>query len=206
MLKPNPDRSLHLTLWGLLVVVLSWSLIGCHDYFTWWMEAFPFFIGTALLVAVYDRFRFTRLVCYLMFFHAIVLIVGAHYTYAEVPAGHWVKDLLGLARNPYDRLGHFMQGLVPAMVSREILIRNRVVKSRGWLNFIVISICLAFSALYELLEWQTAVWTGEAAESFLGTQGDVWDTQWDMALALIGASTALLLLSGAHDRQLEKTE
>jgi putative membrane protein len=204
MLKPNPDRSLHLTLWGLLVVVLSWSLIGCHDYFTWWMEAFPFFIGTALLLAVYDRFRFTRLVCYLMFFHAIVLIVGAHYTYAEVPAGHWVKNLLGISRNPYDRLGHFMQGLVPAMVSREILIRNRVVKSRGWLNFIVISICLAFSALYELLEWQTAVWTGEAAESFLGTQGDVWDTQWDMALALIGASTALLALSRPHDKQLEQ--
>jgi putative membrane protein len=203
-MHPNPDRRFHLVLWSLVGIVLAWSFVGCHDRFTWFMEIFPVLLGSAILLHFYNRFRFTRLVCWLLFIHAIVLMVGGHYTYAEVPIGNWFRDHFHLSRNYYDRLGHFLQGFVPALISREVLIRRGVVKSRGWLNFIVISICLAISAAYELLEWQTAVWTGGKADSFLGTQGDVWDTQWDMATAFIGASVALLVFSQFHDRQIEK--
>lgn len=203
MLKPNPDRALHLKLWGLVGGVFFWSYVGCHDRFTWFMEVFPVLLGTGMMLAVYDRWRFTRLVCWLLAIHAIVLMVGGHYTYAEVPLFNWIRDAWHLDRNYYDRVGHFLQGFVPAMIAREILIRRGVVQRGAWLNFIVICICLAFSACYELLEWQAAVWTGEKADSFLGTQGDPWDTQWDMALACVGAISALVALGRAHDKQIQ---
>jgi putative membrane protein len=142
------------------------------------------------------------LLCCLLAVHAVILMVGGHYTYAEVPLGFWVRDALGLARNHYDRLGHFAQGFVPAILAREVLLRNTSLRRGGWLFFLVVCVCLAFSAFYELVEWWTALISGEGATAFLGTQGDVWDTQWDMCLALVGALTAQLLLARAHDRQL----
>ena len=182
---------------------LFWSFIS-PDHFTWFLEVVPAFIGLILLVLTRKRFPLTPLLYWLILIHSIILMIGGKYTYANVPAGFWVKDLLGLARNPYDRLGHFAQGFVPAILARELLLRRGVVKSRGWLFFIVTCICLAFSAFYELIEWRTAVATGEKADAFLGTQGDVWDTQWDMATALIGALAGQLLLGRWHDRQLKK--
>ena len=192
------------TLLALFVLIFVWSAIRPHDYFTWILEVFPAIIGLALLVATRRRFPLTPLLCILLFLHAVILAVGGHYTYAEVPLGMWVRDALGLARNHYDRLGHFAQGFVPAMLAREILIRRKVVRGRGWLYFIVVSICLAVSAAYELLEWSVSAATGSQGDAFLGTQGDVWDTQKDMAVALIGAITAPLLLGRLHDRQLSR--
>jgi putative membrane protein len=189
---------------ALFALILVWSAIRPHDYFTWILEVFPAIIGLALLVATRRRFPLTPLLYALLFLHAVILAVGGHYTYAEVPLGAWVSDALGLARNHYDRLGHYAQGFVPAMLAREILIRRKVVRGRGWLYFIVVSICLAVSAAYELLEWSVSSATGSQGDAFLGTQGDVWDTQKDMALALIGAITAPLLLGRIHDRQLAR--
>ncbi len=202
ILTPNPDRQLHLALWLIAGAVMAWSFVGCHDQFTWLMEVFPVLLGSAILLIVYSRWRFSRLVCWLLALHAIVLMVGGHYTYAEVPLFNWIRDTFHLDRNYYDRVGHFLQGFVPAMISREILLRKGVLQRGGWLIFMVICICLAISASYELIEWQAAVWTGEKADSFLGTQGDPWDTQWDMATALIGAAAALLFLSKRHDREM----
>ena len=192
---------------GLLVsaaAVLIWSGIRPHDRFTWILEVAPVLIGVPMLVALWSRFRLTRLVYTLLWVHALVLMVGGKYTYAEVPLGFWLQDAFGFARNHYDRIGHFAQGFVPAMLAREVLVRRSPLAGSRWLPIVVVSFCLAFSALYELIEFWTALSTGEAAEAFLGTQGDVWDTQWDMQMALIGAVTALLLLSGAHDRELER--
>jgi len=181
---------------------LAWSAIAPHDYFTWFLEAAPALIAFILLAATYQRFPLTPLVYGLILIHCLILFLGAHYTYAEVDTFRLVRDFFGWQRNNYDKLGHFAQGFVPAIVAREILIRNSVVNGRGWLNLFVISICLAFSALYELFEWAVAVATGGSAESFLGTQGYLWDTQSDMAMALLGALSALVLLSRVHDRQL----
>lgn len=186
--------------------VLTWSAIHPHDYFTWWLEIFPALIALAVLAATYTRFHFTTFVYALIALHACILFVGGHYTYAEVPLFNWIRDHYHLARNDYDRVGHFAQGFVPALVAREVLLRRKVVLKRGWLFFIVISICLAVSAAYELLEWRVALATGSAAQAFLGTQGDPWDTQEDMATALVGAMTALLLCSRFHDRLLERME
>lgn len=191
---------------GIVAAVLVWSGISPHDRFTWILEVFPVILAIPILIYVYPRFRFTPLVYGLIALHAIILMVGGKYTYAEVPLGFWLKDALGFARNHYDRIGHFAQGFVPAMVAREILIRRSPVGRSRWLPFFVICFCLAFSAFYELIEFWTAVATGEAAEAFLGTQGDPWDTQWDMMLALLGAIAALVLLSRWHDRQLRKVE
>ena len=182
---------------------LAWSAWNPHDYPTWLLEVFPALIALTLLVATRRRFPLTRLVYWLILAHAIVLMIGGHYTYAEVPAGDWVRDLVGGTRNNYDKLGHLVQGFVPAMVVREILVRNGVVARHGWLGLIVVSFCLAVSALYELLEWWVALLSGEAAEAFLGTQGYQWDTQSDMFLAMVGAVLALVLLSRWHDRQLQ---
>jgi len=182
--------------------VLAWSAYKPHDYPTWWLEVSPALIALLLLAATRRRFPLTPLVYGLILLHALVLMVGGHYTYAEVPAGDWVRDWLGGERNNYDKLGHFVQGFLPAMVAREILLRNRVVARRGWLGILVVCICLAVSAFYELLEWWVALVSGEAAEAFLGTQGYAWDTQSDMFLALVGAVAALLLLGRLHDRQL----
>lgn len=183
---------------------LVWSAINPHDYFTWFLEAAPAIFGLVILAATRKRFPLTPLAYALILVHCLILFLGAHYTYAEVDTFRFVRDSFGWQRNNYDKLGHFAQGFVPAIIAREILIRTSVVNGRGWLNLFVISICLAFSALYELFEWGVAVATGDSAESFLGTQGYAWDTQSDMALALIGATLALMCLSAMHDRQLRK--
>jgi putative membrane protein len=187
-----------------LALLLLWSAIRPHDYFTWSLEVAPVLIGVPILIATRNRFRFTTLAYVLLWLHAIVLIVGGHYTYAEVPLGHWARDAFDLSRNHYDRLGHFAQGFVPAIVAREVLVRRSPLKPGWWLFFLVTCVCLAISAAYELVEFGVAVATGEAAEAFLGTQGDPWDTQTDMLLALVGAVAAQLLLGRAHDRQLAR--
>ncbi len=186
----------------IFLLVLVWSAIAPKDYYTWLLEAAPAIVGVLVLLVTYRRFPLTELLYVLILLHCIVLLVGAHYTYAEVPLFDTIKPWFGFERNNYDKLGHFVQGFVPAIIAREILLSNRVVASRAWLNFLVICICLAFSAFYELIEWWVALLSGTAAESFLGTQGFVWDTQSDMAFALLGAIAALLLMSSLHDRQL----
>jgi len=187
-----------------LTGIFIWSGIGCRDGFTWILEVLPVILGAIVLLSIHKRFRFTPLVFWLLWVHGIVLMVGGHYTYAEVPLFNWIRDHFHLARNNYDRVGHFMQGFVPAMVTREILLLAGVVKKGSWIFFTVVCICLAFSASYELFECVTAVLTGAKADAFLGTQGDPWDTQKDMAMALIGSITALLTLSKPHNRALEK--
>ena len=182
--------------------VLGWSAWLPKDRLTWVLEIAPVPVAAALIAAAYPRWRFTPLVLTLVAIHAAILMVGGKYTYAEVPLFSWMRDEFGLARNYYDRVGHFAQGFVPAMVAREILVRRAVLARGGWLFFVVTCICLAVSAFYELIEWWVAAATGTAAEAFLGTQGDVWDTQWDMFLALCGALAAQWLLSRWHDEQL----
>ncbi len=196
------DRQVRLALLLSLTGLLAWSAIRPHDYFTWFLEVAPVLIGVPILVAIYRRFEFTTLAYVLMWLHASILIVGGHYTYAEVPLFNWVRDAFVLSRNPYDRVGHFAQGFVPAIIAREVLLRRSPLRPGKWLFFIVVSICLAISAAYELFEFGVAVATGTAAEAFLGTQGDVWDTQEDMSFALVGAVLSLLLLGRAHDRAL----
>jgi len=186
--------------------VLVWSGIEPHDRFTWLLEVAPVLIGAPVLILLRPRLRLTRLVYTLLWIHAVILMVGGKYTYAEVPLGFWLQETFGFARNHYDRIGHFAQGFVPAMLAREVFIRRSPLAGSRWLPFVVVCFCLAFSALYELIEFWTALATGEAAEAFLGTQGDVWDTQWDMQMALVGACTALLALSRPHDRALERLE
>lgn len=188
---------------GVFFLVLGWSAWKPHDYPTWWLEVIPALLALLILAATRRRFPLTPLAYWLILLHAIVLMVGGHYTYAEVPLGDWAMEWTGGSRNNYDKLGHFMQGFVPAIVAREILVRHHVVARRGWLSFIIVSICLAISAFYELVEWWVALTSGEGAESFLGTQGYVWDTQSDMFLAMTGAILALLLLSRLHNRQLQ---
>jgi len=184
------------------VVALIVSGIDPHDRFTWFLEVAPILIAGPILAATYRRFRLTPLVYRLIFLHALVLMIGGHYTYAEVPIGNWVRDTLGLARNNYDRLGHLMQGFVPAIVARELLLRTSPLRRGRWLFVLVTASCLGISALYELVEWWTALATGAAATAFLGTQGDPWDTQWDMFCALIGAIVAQLTIARVHDREL----
>jgi putative membrane protein len=185
-----------------VLALLAWSAIAPHDWPTWLLEAAPVLIAVPVLVATARRFPLTPLAYVLIALHAALLIVGAHYTYARVPCGAWVQEALGLERNPFDRLGHLMQGFVPAILAREILLRRSPLLPGRWLSFVVLCVALAISALYELLEWWTALAAGAAAESFLGTQGDPWDTQWDMFLALVGAIVALATLTRLHDRQL----
>jgi putative membrane protein len=180
--------------------VLIWSGINPKDQFTWLLEVIPAMIGLALIASTYKYFKLTSLLYFFILVHCIVLMIGGHYTYAEVPL---FDNLFGSERNNYDKVGHFFQGFVPALLAREILLRKHVVNGRGWLTLFVISVSLAFSAFYELIEWWVAVLTGENAEAFLGTQGYVWDTQSDMALALFGAICSLLLLSKLHDTQLK---
>lgn len=190
-------------LWlAVFFIVLGWSAWQPHDYPTWWLETLPALVALLILVSTRKRFPLTGLAYWLILIHAVILMVGGHYTYAEVPIGDWIREATGGARNNYDKLGHLAQGFIPAIIAREILIRQAVVSVRGWLSFIVVCICLAISAFYELLEWWVALSSGEAAEAFLGTQGYVWDTQSDMFLAMIGAILALVLFSGLHDRQI----
>jgi len=192
-------------LWILLFFgTLIWSGIYPHDYFTWFLEVFPALIGLFFLWKTEKTFAFTKLVYSLILIHCIILMIGAHYTYAEVPFFNWLKDTYDLARNNYDKLGHFAQGFIPAMIAREIFIRKKIINSKFWENLLIVAFCLGFSAFYELIEWVVAISSGESADSFLGTQGDVWDTQTDMALALVGAIVALLTLNKLHNKQLEK--
>jgi putative membrane protein len=186
------------------IVGLAWSGIGPVDRLTWWLEVAPVLIAVPLLGATLQRFPLTGLVYLLVAAHAAILMLGAHYTYAKVPLGFWLQDLLDFSRNPYDRIGHFAQGFVPAMVARELLLRHTPLRRGGWLFTIVAGLCLAISACYEFIEWWAAILGGGSAEAFLGTQGDVWDTQWDMFLALCGALAAQLLLGGTHDRALAR--
>ncbi|MBT9497216.1 MAG: DUF2238 domain-containing protein [Zoogloea sp.] len=189
---------------GLVGLALLASAIAPYDRATWWMEVAPVLIVAPVLFATHQRFPLTSLLQTLIAAHALVLIVGGAWTYARVPFGFWLQDVLSLERNPYDRIGHFMQGCVPAIAAREILLRLRVVRGRGWLLFLVSCVCLAISAVYELVEWRAAVMLGQGADAFLGTQGDPWDTQSDMAMALIGALAGQILLGGWHDRQLAR--
>ena len=204
MPRMPPARPLHLALLAVVLGVLTWSGLAPHDRFTWWLEVAPALIGLAALAISWRRFRLTDLALTLIALHMMILCVGGKYTYALVPLGDWVRDAFHLARNHYDRLGHFAQGFVPAIIAREIILRRRVLAKRGWLPFLVVCICFAISAAYELIEWLVALKSGEAADSFLGTQGDPWDTQEDMATALIAACTALLTLGRWHDAQIAR--
>jgi putative membrane protein len=198
-MRPNGKAAAWL---GVFLLLLGWSAWQPYDRMTWWLEVLPALVALAILAVTRRVFPLTPLVYVLILLHCIVLMVGGHYSYAEVPLGDWLMEWSGGARNNYDKLGHFAQGFVPAIIAREILLRHRVVTREGWLPFIVVSVCLAISAFYELLEWWVALLSDEAAESFLGTQGYVWDTQSDMFVALLGAVLALLLLTRVHDRQL----
>lgn len=196
--------TLNAALAGLVVAALIVSGIAPFDRLTWLMEVAPVLIALPLLVATRRSYPLTTLLTVLIAAHALVLIGGGAYTYARVPLGFWLQDLLGTARNPYDKVGHFMQGFVPALVAREILIRGAHINGRRMTAFLCICIALAISATYELIEWGAALWMGQGADEFLGTQGDVWDTQSDMFMALLGASLAIGLFAGWHDRQLAR--
>ncbi|MDB6024914.1 MAG: rane protein [Verrucomicrobiales bacterium] len=189
---------------AILILEIVFGISPKADRMTWVLENVPVWIVAVVLTLTYKKFPLSRLCLLLLSIHALILMVGGHYTYAKVPIGDWVKDQFGLARNHYDRLGHFAQGFIPAILVRELLVRTAHLRHRFWLPFLAGSVCLAFSAFYELFEWWTALATGEGAKDFLGTQGDIWDTQWDMFCALIGAITALLILPGWHERSMQK--
>lgn len=191
-----------LLLLTILGIVFVWSAIAPLERFTWWLEIAPILIALPILFLTYKQLQFTQLAYMLMLVHAIILLVGGHYTYAEVPQFNWLRDTFDLSRNYYDRVGHFAQGFVPAIIAREILLKKSPLVTGRWLFFITCCICLSISAVYEFVEWWTAVYAGGAADAFLGTQGDVWDTQWDMFVAFIGAIVAQITLAKVHDKQL----
>ncbi|MFC4150152.1 DUF2238 domain-containing protein [Micromonospora mangrovi] len=189
---------------GVVLVALVASGIRPYDRLTWLLETVWVIVGVPVVLLTWRRFPLTTLLCCLLAGHALILIAGGHWSYARTPLGDWVRDLFDLSRNPYDRLGHFAQGFVPAVLVREILVRRSPLRGSRWLAPLVVCACLAFSAFFELIEWWAALAGGSAADDFLATQGDVWDTQWDMFLALVGAVTSLVLLSRVHDRQLAR--
>jgi putative membrane protein len=197
-------RTFHLALLAIVAIVFAWSGWHPHDRFTWWLEIAPGLAGLAILLATYRRFQFTTFCYALIALHICVLCVGGHYTYARVPLFDWLRPIFHWQRNHYDRLGHFLQGFVPAIIAREVIIRLDILNRKKWLPFLVVSVCLAISAFYELIEWWMAVTSGGAANDFIGSQGDVWDTQEDMCMALIGAVCALAFFSHFHDRALGK--
>ncbi|MFZ7102218.1 MAG: DUF2238 domain-containing protein [Peptococcaceae bacterium] len=200
----NDRKELYFILLAGLFIIFVWSVINPHDLFTWFLEVAPAVLGLIVILITYKKFRLSTLLYILIWSHAVILIIGGHYTYAEMPLFNWLQEIFNLERNYYDRLGHFYQGFVPALISREVLLRLSPLQRGKLLNFIIISICLAISAFYELIEWFVAELTGSGAEAFLGTQGDIWDTQWDMFLALCGASLSLLLMSKIHDKFLRR--
>lgn len=185
-----------------MLALLGLSGVGALEVDTWLLEVAPVMVALPLMALTWHRFPLTRLVYILIFVHGAILMLGGHYTYAKVPLGFWMQDLMGLGRNPYDGVGHLAQGFVPAMVARELLLRKTPLRPGAWLFVIVVCVCGAISALYELIEWGVAVAIGQDADAFLGTQGDPWDTQKDMALAFVGAITAQIVLSRWHDREL----
>lgn len=197
------DKTYYSFLISAVLLIFIWSGTNPHDRYTWVLEVLPAILGMAALALTHRRFRFTRLTYLLIALHMIILMVGGHYTYARVPLFDWIRDALDLGRNHYDRVGHFAQGFVPAIIAREILLRASPLKKGKMLFLIVVCVCLAISAFYEFIEWWVSIATGTAADDFLGTQGDVWDTQWDMFLAFCGAIISQLLLSHTHDRHLE---
>lgn len=192
------------SLFVLVSIFFIWSAIHPHDFFTWFLEVLPVLITIPLLVMTYNKFPLTNLVYGLIAVHMLILLVGGHYTYAEMPLFSWLRDYYGWDRNYYDRLGHVAQGFVPAMIAREILLRTSPLRPGKWLFFIVVCVCLAISAFYEFIEWWVALASGSDAVAFLATQGDIWDTQWDMFLAFSGAISAQLLLTKAHMRQMRQ--
>lgn len=198
--RPQP---LHIALLVVFLTVSVWSVINPRDLFTWFLEVLPALIGLVVIIATYKRFRLTTLLYVLICIHATILLIGGHYTYAEMPLFNWLRDTFNLGRNYYDRLGHLAQGFIPAMIAREVLLRLTPLRRGKMLFFIIVCICLAISAFYEFIEWWVAVASGSAADAFLGAQGDVWDTQWDMFFAFCGAILALLTLSRYHDKQLK---
>lgn len=197
-----PERTLQASLLAIVVIALIASGIAPYERLTWFMEVAPVLIVLPLMIATRRNYPLTLLLTVLIAIHALVLIGGGAYTYARVPLGFWLQDMLGTLRNPYDKIGHFMQGFVPTMVAREILLRGDFVRGRRMVGFLCVCVAMAISACYELIEWGAAVALGQGADEFLGTQGDAWDTQSDMFMALIGATAALLLLARWHDRQL----
>jgi len=203
--KPSRPQALHIALLVVFLTVSVWSVINPRDLFTWFLEVLPALIGLVVIIATYKRFRLTTLLYVLICIHATILLIGGHYTYAEMPLFNWLRDTFSLGRNYYDRLGHLAQGFIPAMIAREVLLRLTPLRRGKMLFFIIVCICLAISAFYEFIEWWVAVASGSAADAFLGTQGDVWDTQWDMFFAFCGAILALLTLSKYHDKQLKNT-
>lgn len=199
----NCDRSSDIRIWiTIYLAVLTWSGIGPKDQFTWFLEVFPAIVGAVAMALTYKSFRLTSLVYILILIHCIILMVGGHYTYAEVPLFDYFKHVFGFTRNNYDKVGHFAQGFIPALVAREIILRKDIIKGAAWQFFFIVSFCLGFSAFYELIEWWVAIATGDGAEAFLGTQGYIWDTQSDMGLALVGSIIGLITLSKLHDQQL----
>lgn len=191
---------------SLAFAVLIWSLINPLEYFTAFLEVLPGVLGIIILVATFKKFRFSDFTYFLIMIHCIILFVGGHYTYAEVPIFDWLKDVMGFERNNYDKLGHFAQGLVPAMIIREIFLRKEVVAKKSYLNFIIILMCLGISAAYELIEWFVSVMTGDGGDAFLGTQGYVWDTQSDMLFAGIGALFGVFILKSFQDKSMARTQ
>lgn len=203
MSQTTRDTKLHIVLLLSLAVVFMWSFVGCFDLFTWFLEALPVMIGAAVLILVYWKFRFTGFTYTLIWLHAIILLVGAHYTYCRTPLFNWIRDAFELSRNHYDRVGHLAQGFVPAIIAREVLLRKSPLQKGLWLFSIVVCFCLAIAAFYELFEWLTAIAMGDHAGDLLAIQGDIWDTQKDMALCLVGAVISLLTLGRLHDRALK---
>ena len=204
MKKKNSSSIILKIVLVLTLVVFIWSGIKPHDYFTWFLEVVPALIAFAILSLTYKKFRFSNFIYILICFHAMILMIGGHYTYAEMPFFNWIRDTFELQRNYYDRLGHFAQGFVPALVASELIIRKHLIVSRGWRIFFIIFTVLGFSACYELFEWAMAIWTGDSATAFLGTQGDIWDTQWDMFMCFIGSIVAMFGFSRFHERQMKK--
>ncbi|OJW16896.1 DUF2238 domain-containing protein [Mucilaginibacter sp. 44-25] len=194
----------HYILILLFIIGLVASAVYPHDYFTWVLEVFPAIIGFIILVATYQKFRFTNLTYWFILLHCYILFVGGHYTYAEVPAFNWLRDVLHQSRNNYDKVGHFAQGFVPAMIVRELFIRKHVINKKGWLAFLTVCVCMSISVTYEFIEWLVSVLSGSSGDSFLGTQGYVWDTQSDMLFATIGAITMVILMSRKQDKAISK--
>jgi putative membrane protein len=206
MSQAAKDARLHIFLLASLAAVFIWSFIDCFDFLTWVLDALPVVIGITVLISVYRKFHLTRFAYILIWLYAIFLLIGAHYTYSRVPGFNWIRDTFELSRNYYDRLGHLLQGFVPAIIAREVLLRKSPLQRGGWLLTIVICFCLAVSALYELFEWLVVVIAQDDSVIFLATQGDVWDAQKDMALCLVGAGFSLLTMAKSHDRALKKLD